>query len=47
MGGHEHGLTNHRDPFDRMLAAQALAENLTLVTRDPLFARYWVKALKA
>jgi PIN domain nuclease of toxin-antitoxin system len=28
----------HRDPFDRMLAAQALAESLVLVTRDPDFA---------
>lgn len=28
----------HRDPFDRMLAAQALVGNLTLVTADPVFA---------
>ena len=27
----------HRDPFDRMLAAQAMLEGLTLVTRDPAF----------
>lgn len=38
---------HHRDPFDRMLAAQALAEGLTLVTRDPVFAHYAVKTLKA
>jgi PIN domain nuclease of toxin-antitoxin system len=38
---------HHRDPFDRMLAAQALAEGLTLVTRDPVFARYDAKTLKA
>ena len=25
---------HHRDPFDRMLVAQAIAENLTLVTAD-------------
>jgi PIN domain nuclease of toxin-antitoxin system len=25
----------HRDPFDRMLAAQAMIESATLVTRDP------------
>ena len=34
----------HRDPFDRMLAAQALRENLTLVTRDSAFAE--VRSLK-
>ena len=28
---------DHGDPFDRMLAAQALAENLTLVSRDAAF----------
>lgn len=28
----------HRDPFDRMLAAQTLLEGLSLVTRDPVFA---------
>lgn len=27
----------HRDPFDRMIAAQAQAEDLTLVSRDPAF----------
>jgi len=29
---------SHRDPFDRMLAAQAMSETLTLITRDPAFA---------
>lgn len=29
----------HRDPFDRLLAAQAQLEGLTLVTRDPVFAQ--------
>ncbi len=28
---------NHRDPFDRMLAAQAMIESLVLVTGDPNF----------
>lgn len=28
----------HRDPFDRMLAAQALLGHATLVTRDEVFA---------
>ena len=30
----------HRDPFDRMLVAQALAENCTLVTADATLFRY-------
>jgi PIN domain nuclease of toxin-antitoxin system len=30
----------HRDPFDRLLAAQAELEGLTLVTRDPAFAEF-------
>lgn len=35
----------HKDPFDRILAAQALAEGLTLATRDPVFARYRVPVI--
>jgi PIN domain nuclease of toxin-antitoxin system len=35
----------HRDPFDRMLAAQAQAENLTLVSNDAAFDRYGVALL--
>ncbi len=31
---------HHRDPFDRLIIAQALAENLTVVTRDRAFALY-------
>jgi PIN domain nuclease of toxin-antitoxin system len=31
---------HHRDPFDRLIIAQALAENLTVVTRDRSFALY-------
>ena len=38
---------HHRDPFDRMLAAQARHEGLTLVTDDPVFARYGVPVLAA
>jgi PIN domain nuclease of toxin-antitoxin system len=30
----------HRDPFDRMLVAQALTERLTIVGGDSCFARY-------
>ena len=35
----------HRDPFDRMLIAQALAEDHTLVSRDGAFAQYGVKVV--
>jgi PIN domain nuclease of toxin-antitoxin system len=34
---------HHRDPFDRVLAAQALHEGLTLVSADPVFRKYKVK----
>ena len=27
----------HRDPFDRLLAAQAAVDNFTLITNDPVF----------
>lgn len=37
----------HRDPFDRMLVAQAKAEQLTLVTRDEDIMGYDVPILKA
>ena len=37
----------HRDPFDRMLVAQALCESLTVVTRDAVFAAYAVPHLGA
>jgi len=39
--------SHHRDPFDRMLIAQAIAENLTIVTRDSAFGRYNVEVLPA
>jgi PIN domain nuclease of toxin-antitoxin system len=35
----------HHDPFDRLLIAQSLAENLPLVTSDGIFARYGVKTI--
>ena len=38
---------HHRDPFDRMLIAQAQAEGLVLVTRDPDIPRYGVRTLAA
>ena len=38
---------HHRDPFDRMLIAQAQLEGLTIVTRDPRFAPYSVATMPA
>lgn len=38
---------HHRDPFDRLLVAQAQLGGLTLVTRDARFARYQVAILPA
>ena len=35
----------HRDPFDRMLIAQAQARNLVLISGDSLFDRYGVSRL--
>jgi len=37
----------HRDPFDRMLVAQALTENLHLVTADSDILRYPVPTIQA
>lgn len=38
---------HHRDPFDRALVAQALTNNLTIVTRDRRFDAYGVPLLTA
>lgn len=38
---------HHRDPFDRMLVAQAMVESLTLVSADAAFAAYDVDVLDA
>ena len=35
----------HRDPFDRMLIAQALSRNLVLVSTETLFDRYGIRRL--
>lgn len=35
----------HRDPFDRLLAAQARIENIPLVTADPAFREFDVRIL--
>jgi PIN domain nuclease of toxin-antitoxin system len=48
---HAEGLADlpwhHRDPFDRLLVAQALAEGLILVTRDRVFPPYKVRLIRA
>ena len=36
---------HHRDPFDRLLIAQATAENLPLVSADPELRAYKVKLI--
>ena len=36
---------HHRDPFDRLLVAQAQAERLAVVTRDRVFRRYGVQVV--
>ena len=47
----EHGLlagsfpVSHGDPFDRMLAAQAQIEKVTLVTADPAFQAFDIQTL--
>jgi PIN domain nuclease of toxin-antitoxin system len=37
---------HHRDPFDRMLIAQARVEGLTIITLDPAFAAYDIHKLQ-
>jgi PIN domain nuclease of toxin-antitoxin system len=36
---------HHRDPFDRMLIAQAQLENLTILTSDKIFSQYDVTVI--
>lgn len=38
---------HHRDPFDRMLVAQAHTEGMTIVTRDPMVQQYPVPHIAA
>lgn len=48
---YDHGLdaatfaAEHRDPFDRLLAAQALTQDLTVITRDRQFRNFGCKVL--
>jgi PIN domain nuclease of toxin-antitoxin system len=36
---------HHRDPFDRLLAAQALVERCPIVSRDRVLAKYGVRVV--
>jgi len=38
---------HHRDPFDRMLVAQAIRLDATIVSRDAAFDRYGINRLPA
>lgn len=38
---------HHRDPFDRLLVAQAQVEDLPILTADPLLSRYEVTTIPA
>lgn len=38
---------HHRDPFDRLLIAQALVERLPILTADVAFDRYDVEVIRA
>lgn len=48
---HLNYLTNldlyHRDPFDRIIIAQAISENLSIITSDSTFEKYPVNIIKA
>jgi PIN domain nuclease of toxin-antitoxin system len=45
--GHRAGLLpgSHEDPFDRMLIAQSIAENLSLVSNEQIFDEYKVRRI--
>jgi PIN domain nuclease of toxin-antitoxin system len=36
---------HHRDPFDRMLIAQSVEENIPVITGDQIFARYPIEVI--
>ena len=38
---------HHRDPFDRLLVAQARVERVPIISSDPVFARYDVELIRA
>ena len=48
---HAHAIADlpayHRDPFDRMIIAQAKSQGFAVVTRDTIFRRYQIPIIKA
>lgn len=36
---------HHRDPFDRLLIAQNMNNDFTIISKDPLFESYQIKTL--
>lgn len=38
---------HHRDPFDRLLVAQAIIERVPVISEDPVFDRYDVEVIRA
>ena len=41
-----HGLADHhRDPFDRLLIAKVVAENVAILTADPLMTKYPIQTV--
>ena len=35
----------HRDPFDRIIVSQSIANNFTVISKDKVFSKYSVKIL--
>lgn len=36
----------HRDPFDRLLISQAIVEDMTILSNDPVFKRYQIDTIQ-
>ena len=36
---------HHKDPFDRLLIAQAITEDMSIISSDPVFHHYGVKII--
>lgn len=37
---------HHKDPFDRLIIAQAIVENLPIITSDTIFDRYDIETIR-